>query len=86
MPSYDINNVYFHWDIMENYNYVCEIENIMTNNKSGAVMMKEYELNDIKLFGLNDRDQHCKILFANNGMNIIPLWFMRLLVKYVMFY
>jgi hypothetical protein len=58
----------------------------MTNSKSGAVLMKEYELHDIKLFRLNDGDQYCKIWFPNNGINIIPLWFKRLLIEYVMFY
>jgi hypothetical protein len=57
MPSYDRNNLYFHWD-MESYNEVCEIENVMTNNKSGTVLMKEYGVNDLKLFRLNDEDQH----------------------------
>jgi hypothetical protein len=61
MPNYDFNNLYFHWDILDNYNYVCEVESIMTNSKSGAILMKEYGLNDIKLFRLNDDNQHCKI-------------------------
>jgi hypothetical protein len=86
MPSYDISNIYFHWDIMESYNYVCEIEEIMTNNKSATVLMKEYLLNDMKVFRLNDGNQHCKFWFTNKGMKIIPVWYKRLLVEYVMFY
>jgi hypothetical protein len=86
MPSYDLSYLYFHWDVIENYNYVCEIENAVTNSKSGAVSMKEYGLNDMKLFRVNEGDQHCKIWFTNDGINIIPLWFKRLLVEYVMFY
>jgi hypothetical protein len=71
---------------MENYNYVCEVEGIMTNSKSGAALMKEYGLNDMKIFRLNDGTQHCKFWFTNDGVNIIPLWFKRLLIEYVMFY
>jgi hypothetical protein len=26
MPSYDLSNLYFHWDVMESYNYVCEVD------------------------------------------------------------
>jgi hypothetical protein len=84
MPSYDINSLYFHWDIIKFNNYVCEIENI--NNKSGVILMKEYGLNDMKLFRLNDGTQHCKIWFTNYWINIIPIWFKRLLIEYVMFY
>jgi hypothetical protein len=86
MPSNDINSLYFHWDAMESDNYVCEIESIVTNSKSRAVLIKEYGVNDMKVFRLNDGDQHCKIWFTNHGMNIIPLWFKRLLVEEVMFY
>jgi hypothetical protein len=81
-----MSSVYFHWDILESDNYVCEMENVMTNNKSGIVLMKEYELNDVKLFKLNEGNQHCKFWFINDGMNIIPMWFKRLLIEYVMFY
>jgi hypothetical protein len=35
---------------------------------------------------LDVRAQYCKIWFTNDGMNIIPLWFKKLLVEYVMFY
>jgi hypothetical protein len=89
MPSEienDLSNLYFHWDIMENYNYVCERENVLMNSKSGTVKMKEYGLNDMKMFRLNDVTQHCKIWFSNDGMNIIPMWCKRLLVELVMFY
>jgi hypothetical protein len=86
MSSYDLSNLYFHWDIMENYNDVCEVEGIMTNSKSGAILMKEYGINDMKRFRLTDGNQHCKIWFTNDGINIIPIWFKRLLVEYAMFY
>jgi hypothetical protein len=72
MPSYDINSLYFHWDILESDNYVCKVE--------------EYEGNDVKLFRLTDGTQHCKIWFTNDGINIIPIWFKRLLLEYVIFY
>jgi hypothetical protein len=71
---------------MENYNYVCEIDNIMANNKSATVTMKEYGLNDIKLCRLNDGNQHCKFWLTNDRMNSIPMWFKRLLEEYLMFY
>ena len=58
MPSYDINSLYFHWDILESDNYVCEIESFTTNSKSGAVLIKEYGVNDMKVFRLNDGAQH----------------------------
>jgi hypothetical protein len=74
MPSYDINSLYFHWDIVESDNYVCEIESVVTNSKSGAVLIKEYGVNDMKVFRLNDGAQNCKIWFTNNGTDIIPLW------------
>jgi hypothetical protein len=86
MPNYDINNLYFHWDISKSDNYVCEIESVVMNSKSGGVLMKKYGVQDIKLFRLNDGPQHCKIWFTNDGINIIPLWFKRLLIEYVMFY
>jgi hypothetical protein len=73
LSNYDLSNIFFHWDIIESYNYVCEIENVMTNNKSGTVLMKEYGLNDLKLFRLNEGNQHCKFWFTNDGMNIIPI-------------
>jgi hypothetical protein len=41
MPSYDINNLYFQRDVMESYNYFCEIENVVMNSKSGAVTRKK---------------------------------------------
>jgi hypothetical protein len=81
-----MSNVYFHWDITELDTYVCEIESVMTNNKSGVVLMKEYKLTDVKLFRVNDGCQHCQIWFTNDGVNIIPMWFKRLLIEYVMFY
>jgi hypothetical protein len=68
-----LSNIYFHWDVIESYTYVCEIESVSTNNKSGAVCMKEYGLNDVKLFRLNEGNQHCKFWFINDGMNIIPM-------------
>jgi hypothetical protein len=40
----------------------------------------------MKLFRVNEGNQHCKIWFTNDGINIIPMWFKRLLVEYVMFY
>jgi hypothetical protein len=43
--------------------------------------MKEYGLNDIKLFRLNDGTQHCKIWFTKDGINIIPIWFKRLDIR-----
>jgi hypothetical protein len=73
MSSYDLRNLYFHWDAMESDSYICEVEGIMINKKSGAVVMKEYRINDVKLFRLTDGNQHCKIWFTNDGMNIIPL-------------
>jgi hypothetical protein len=82
----DMSNIYFHWDIMESDNFVCEIESVVTNSKSGVVLAKEFGLNDMKLFRVNDGTQHCKIWFTKDGMNIIPMWFKRLLIKYVMFY
>jgi hypothetical protein len=84
MPSYDINHLYFHWDIIEYDNYVCEVEN--TSDNKGIIKMKEYGLNDMKLFRLNDGTQHCKIWFTNDGINITPIWYKRLLVEYFMFY
>jgi hypothetical protein len=86
LDNYDLSNLYFHWDILDNYNYVCEIESIMTNSKSGAILMKEYRINDMKLFRLNDGIQHCKFWFTNDGINITPIWFKRLLIEYIMFY
>jgi hypothetical protein len=86
LGNYDLRSLYFHWDISESDNYICEVENIMTNSGFGYVKMKEYGLYDIKLFRLTDGNQHCKIWFTNDGINIIPLWFKRLLVEYVMFY
>jgi hypothetical protein len=56
MLSYDINNLYFHWDIIEFDNYICEIESVVMNSKSETVLMKEYGLNDINLYRLNDGD------------------------------
>jgi LPS sulfotransferase NodH len=56
------------------------------NTGLGYIKMKEYGLNDMKLFRLNDGNQHCKIWFTNDGINIIPIWYKRLLVEYVMFY
>jgi hypothetical protein len=48
--------------------------------------MKEYGMNDVKLFRVNDGNQHCKFWFTNDGMNIIPMWFKRLLIEYAMLY
>jgi hypothetical protein len=83
--SYDLSNIFFYWDIMESDTYDCEIEGLSTNNKSGVMLMKEYGLNDVKLSRLVDGNQHCKFWFTNDGMNIIPMWFKRLLIEYVMF-
>jgi hypothetical protein len=86
LDNYDLSSLYFHWDIIESDNYVCEVENVVMNSELGGVKMKEYGLNDMKSFRLNEGTQHCKIWFKNDGINIIPIWFKRLLVEYVMFY
>jgi hypothetical protein len=64
--NYDLSNLFFHWDVMESDTYVYEIESASTNNKSGDVCMKEYGLNDVKLFRLNEGNQHCKIWFTKD--------------------
>jgi hypothetical protein len=71
---------------MKNYYYVYEIENVAMNSKSRAVLMKEYGVNDVKLFSLTDGTKQCKIWFTNDGINVIPMWFKRLLIEYVRFY
>jgi hypothetical protein len=81
-----LSNLFFHWDVTESDTYLCEIEGVSTNLKSETVLMKEYDLHGIKLVRLNEGDQHCKFWFTNDGMNIIPIWFKRLLIEYVMFY
>jgi hypothetical protein len=86
LGNYELNNLYFHWNIIKFDNYICEIENVMMNSELHYVKMKEYGLHYIKLFRLNDGIQHCKIWFTNDGINIIPIWFKRLLVEYAMFY
>jgi hypothetical protein len=58
---------------MKSDTYVCEIEGVSTNHKSGPDLMKEYGMNDVNLFRMNDGSQHCKIGFTNDGMNIIPM-------------
>jgi hypothetical protein len=73
LDNYDICSLYFHWDILESDNYVCEMECVLTNNKPRPVLMKVYGLNDVKLFRLDKVNQHCKFWFTNDGMNIIPL-------------
>jgi hypothetical protein len=65
IPSYNINNIYFHWDIMEYDNYVCKMKNITTKNKSRPVLMKEYGLNDMKVYRSDNNNQHCKTRFKN---------------------
>jgi hypothetical protein len=46
---------------MELDTYVCEVESVMTNNELEVVLMKEYRLSYMKVFRLNDENQHCKI-------------------------
>jgi hypothetical protein len=75
IPGYDKSNLYFHWVITKSDNYVCEIEEIITNHKPSTILIKEYRLNGIKLFRLDDGNQHCKIWFIKDGMNIIIMWF-----------
>jgi hypothetical protein len=65
--------------IIESDNSVCEIESIITNNKSDSVLRKEYEVNDVKLFRLDNGNQHCKILVTSDGMNIIPVCFLEII-------
>jgi hypothetical protein len=60
LGNYDLSNLFFHWDATESDNYVCEIEGVSKNLKSETVLMKEYGLNDVKLFRLNEGNQHCK--------------------------
>jgi hypothetical protein len=42
ISNYDLSNLSFHWDVMGNYNYVCEIENAVMNSKTEAVCVNEY--------------------------------------------
>jgi hypothetical protein len=81
-----MSNLYFHWDITESDNDVCEIESVVTNNKFGPVLMKEYGLFDIKLFVLDNEQLEFKIWFTSDGVEIIPVWCKKLLIEYVTFY
>jgi hypothetical protein len=86
LGNYGLSNIFFHWDIAESDTYACVIEGVSPRNKSGIVLMKEYRLNDVKLNKVNEGNQSCKFWFTNDGMNIIPMWFKRILIEYVMFY
>jgi hypothetical protein len=72
---------YFHRNITESVNYVCELESITTNNKTGPFLMKEYHLHNVKKVRLENGQQEFKIWYPSDGMRIILMWLKRLLLE-----
>jgi hypothetical protein len=63
---------------LESDNHIFEIEEITTKHKSSHVLMKEYILNNVKLFRVNEYNQYFKFWSKNDWMINIPMWFKRL--------